>query len=122
MSSPDKSLQSLSQRRAQWAWSYLAQLPANTNEEQFEEIKKFPQRIRNAGMLQTVAFMRAKKKAGDLETLRAVESWLRQCEVIGSNEDLLKVLRDGGVLHVRLVTRETLAFVEWLIRFHEGRK
>jgi CRISPR type III-B/RAMP module-associated protein Cmr5 len=112
------SARTLSQLRAQHAWQQVESIQPNEIEQYADEAKKLPFQIRNAGLLQTMMFFRAKRKS--VGALVSLEAWLVQRKLVGEGQ-LLHALRDQKTaLQLRLITREALAYLEWIVRFSEA--
>ena len=119
MSANSAGLQTLSQKRAKHAWNVVERLQKNDIETFASEAKKFPLRIRNAGLLQCIAFMMAKSKG--LSVLNEVQDWLKVSGLVVGVE-LRALLLESDSQLLRLVTQEAIAYLEWLVRFSEARK
>jgi CRISPR-associated protein Cmr5 len=118
---PEMALQTLAQQRAKHAWDAVqAALRRSDFEKKFADpAKKMPARIRASGLGQTVAFMRAKEGG---EVLKAVAGWCHQWGLIkqGNEEGMLIQFKDGTAADLRQLTAETLAYLEWLVRFADA--
>lgn len=119
MSADLSTARTLSQMRAQHAWKQVEGVTEGEIEQYAAEAKKLPFQIRNAGLLQTMAFYQAKKKAS--RALGSVESWLVVRKLVAP-DSLFATLRQGGsAMQLREITREALAYLEWIVRFSEAR-
>jgi CRISPR-associated protein Cmr5 len=117
-------VRTLGQERAQHAWEAVQAAKEGLGGEFKERFatpaKKMPARVRTSGLGQTVAFMRLKEGA---EVVKAVADWCRRRGLIGKaggEEELLERFRKGTAADVRQLTAETLAYLEWLVRFADG--
>jgi CRISPR-associated protein Cmr5 len=117
-------LATFAQQRAQHAWDEVQKAAARPDE--FEKkfadpAKKMPVRIRASGLGQTAAFMRVKE--GDA-VLGAVTRWCHLAGVLAdsSTDSLLIQFKDGDVAQLRHLTAEVLAYLEWLVRFADGKR
>jgi CRISPR type III-B/RAMP module-associated protein Cmr5 len=113
-------IKTLSQKRAKHAWDRVQSVPAGEMAKFADEAKKFPLRVRNAGLLQTLAFVEAKKKGGEVAS--AIKGWLSEQSMLGKEDKACDVLRNGDVVVIRQMTREVMMYMEWLVRFSEARK
>ncbi len=113
-------MQTLSQKRAKHAWDWVARVDVKTIAKFADEAKKFPLRVRNAGLLQTLAYVSAKGKGEEIANV--VQDWLKQEKVLAPGKELRQVLREGNAVDIRQLTRETMLYLEWLVRFSEARK
>ena len=115
-------LATLAQQRAKHAWAEVEKASTRPDfEKKFADpAKKMPARIRASGLGQTVAFMRA-KEGGDV--LNAVESWcLRDTPKEARADALMIQFKDGDAGQLRFLTAEALAYLEWLVRFADGKR
>lgn len=118
------SLQSAAQLRARDAWNTFDKLK---QEKGFKEIadnaKKLPMRIRTAGLLQALAFLRAKDDAPELR--RALSGWvLSQMgepaqQAKAGPDALFQATLKGDNSFLRRATAESLAWLEWFNRYAE---
>ena len=114
------SMQTLSQRRAKHAWAVVeAQRVRSGFDELSDQAKKLPMRILTSGLGQSLAFLRAKKKAPEL--LAALTSWMQDYQK-GTPTELLDRITQGDSDFQRLATAECLAYLEWLVRFADAHK
>ena len=79
--------------------------------------QKLPSMIINCGLLQTIAFYKAKGD-NEGEVYSALEKWLKE-EFNIQNSDLIDYIINLPVPDYRVITREALAFSIWLKRFSE---
>jgi len=118
------SLQSLSQMRARDAWEVFDKLQNSPGfKELADEAKKLPMRVKTSGLLQALAFMRAKGEAPELR--KALSRWvLSQTGKpwIGAEDELLDAVRKGDLAFLRRATTESLAWLEWFVRFSEPKR
>jgi CRISPR-associated protein Cmr5 len=110
----------LSQDRARHAWSVVQEHCSRPTFEEFaDQAKKLPIRILTSGLGQSLAFLRAKKKAPEL--LAALTSWMQHYQR-GTPEDLLDRIVHGDSDFQRLATSECLAYLAWLVRFADAHR
>jgi CRISPR type III-B/RAMP module-associated protein Cmr5 len=115
-------LATLAQQRAKHAWAEVEKAFQRPDfEKRFADpAKKMPARIRASGLGQTVAFMRAKEGS---DVLNAVESWcLRDTPKEARTDALMAQFKDGDATHLRHLTAEALGYLEWLVRFADGKR
>lgn len=114
MSGSESQVQTLSQLRAKDAWAVVQKFQGDQNFQM--HAKRMPMRIRNAGLGQTAAYMKAKGEG--IAVYQAVEAWLqtqRLCQT-----DILTEFRQNNAKAIRLMTAEALAYLEWLVRFADA--
>jgi CRISPR-associated protein Cmr5 len=112
-------LQTLSQRRAKHAWKIVEEQSRPGFDEFADQAKKLPMRILTSGLGQSLAFLRAKKKAPEL--LRALTCWMQDYQK-GTPDDLLERVIQGDSDFQRLATAECLAYLAWLVRFADAHR
>lgn len=113
-------IQTLSQQRAKHAWTKVEEQRVRPGFDEFaEQTKKLPIRILTSGLGQTLAFLKAKRKTP--EVLEALTDWMQQYHP-GNPRDLLERIVQGNSDFQRLATAETLAYIEWLVRFADAHK
>ena len=115
-------LTTLAQQRAKHAWDEVekAYNKPGFKDEFARPAKKMQARIRASGLGQTIAFMRAKREGSDV--LNAVESWcLRGTPKEARAGGLMIQFNDGDVARLRYLTADALAYLEWLVRFADGK-
>jgi len=121
----------LEQQRAKHAWDAIIGLripnadpPYGEETETYaREAKKLPVRIRNAGLGQALAFLKAKekKKHGLKKLLNDLTGWVVGQRGIGKPpQDLLDNYLEGDADLLRRATDETLAYLVWLNRFADA--
>lgn len=108
----------LSQLRAQHAWQQVEKIKPTEVEQYAAEAKKLPFQIRNAGLLQTMTFFKSKKKT--VGSLESVEAWLEQRKVVEQGKLFQTLCEKGTAVQLRRITREALAYLEWIVRFSEA--
>jgi CRISPR-associated protein Cmr5 len=114
------SIQTLAQQRAKHAWGVVeAQRQERDFDDFADEAKKLPVRIMTSGLGQSLAFLKAKRKAPRL--LEALTERM-QCYHPGSPRDLLERIVQGNSDFQRVATAEVLAYLEWLVRFADAHK
>jgi CRISPR-associated protein Cmr5 len=110
------SIQTLAQQRAKHAWEVVEAQRQKPDFDDFaDQAKKLPVRIMTSGLGQSLAFVRAKRKAPEL--LQALTGWIARYQP-GAGELLERVIQ-GNSDFQRLATAECLAYLEWLVRFAE---
>jgi CRISPR-associated protein Cmr5 len=132
------SLQTIDQRRAKHAWEAVqaAKELKEADRKKFgNHARKLPTRIMAAGLGQALAFLYAKGYADLL--LRAIGEWVLRRPDKGLSEgaakpggkddkrkrekELLEAIVKGGTSDtLRRHTVETLAYLQWLVRFAEA--
>jgi len=109
--------------RATFAYEEAAR---NKGEEFAQLVKKIPMMIKTSGLNEAFAFMYSKQgKHGKI--LKSIESWLTNDN--NKTHLLLKNIKGEGLIQkvtmldiatYRVVTIETMAYLQWLRRFSEG--
>ncbi len=123
--------QTLDQQRAEHAWNEVEKVKGKAEAERKQfgtQAKKLPARILAAGLGQALAFLLAKsqgdgkKKQGLRDLLDALSSWLaaRRKPKAGEDERLLVRLIHGDADFQRYATAESLAYLQWLVRFADA--
>lgn len=116
-------LKALSQQRADHAWRTVERLvqakkSGDLSVEACRELKRLPVRIMTSGLGPALAFLNAKGKKGTPLFAGALSQWVGgRCQVQG---DLLESFRKKDASFLRLATAESLAYLEWLVRFAEA--
>ncbi len=120
------------QKRASHAWDVVAGLKTRVKDEKQRkefgtQAKKLPTRILTSGLGPALAFLEAKKKAGDQEKLGfalllgALGSWMAKQRPTADGEARLVVrIIKGDADFLRYATAECLAYLLWLVRFAEA--
>jgi CRISPR-associated protein Cmr5 len=114
----------LDQRRAQHAWGVVqavGQRPEAERKEFGREAKKLPVRILNSGLGPALLFLEAKN--GRAPALRAaLRDWLHERirPRSGPAQEVVARVRTGDARFLRLATAESLAYLQWLVRFAEA--
>lgn len=112
----------LDQRRAAHAWKTVAAvklLPAGQKKSYGSEAKKLPTRILSVGLAGSLAFLKAKRHE---RLIADLSDWIlkeRNLDGVGE-QDLLARIVKGDSLYLRQATDETLAYLQWLVRFAEA--
>ena len=121
----------LDQRRARHAWDAVASIKSLRGDLQKNyrlEAKRLPVRILTAGLGHALAFVRAKGRSGaGTKLLRHIADWVldkrnRPDSTADAPEDgalIMNIIKGNGT-DLQLHTQETLAYLEWLIRFVEA--
>ena len=128
----------LDQRRARHAWNMVSQIvnkhmksengkrkPDEIAKKYGGQAKKLPVRIMTAGLGQALAFIHSKDYAPEL--LKDIADWVLdkrgdpESKRPRPQEDaLIQSLIQGNADFLRRTTDETLAYLQWLIRFAEA--
>jgi len=118
----------LDQRRAAHAWAAIAAAKAleRSDRDKFGiHAKKLPTRIMASGLGQALAFLLAKKYAPLL--VQTINHWVlkrepfpRDNKELGRAAALVETIVQGDATSMRRHTAETLAYLQWLIRFAEA--
>lgn len=115
----------LDQRRAEHAWDAVEEVVQTLRPENAKkyggQAKKLPMRIRTAGLGQSLAFLKAKKYAPELE--KHLNDWVLQKHkgIKGNKSDLLDSIVKGDAAFLRRATDEVLSYLQWLNRFVDAR-
>ncbi len=114
-------MQTLDQRRATHAWETVQRVPDAEWYDFDTQGKKLPTRIMASGLGQALAFLEAKKYAPSLR--HALADWLGVRRPVEEGKDKRIVVRVifGDAEFVRFATAETLAYLQWLVRFTEAK-
>jgi CRISPR-associated protein Cmr5 len=97
----------------------------NKNEEFAQLAKKIPMMIKTSGLSETFAFMYSKQKKHGV-ILNSIYQWLKQSKTTLSiiknaqGENLVQKVTNLDIAAYRIVTTETMAYLQWLRRFSEG--
>jgi CRISPR-associated protein Cmr5 len=133
MEGTTSSLRKLEQGRAKFAWS-RAQEARSKSSIKFDEYKSYskslPMLIKTSGLGASLAFFRSKarKKNGDntaygqiYDDISAYFKEEHKRHLIDlSQKELMEAVIDLDSAQYRIITIETLAFLQWLRRFAEG--
>ncbi len=123
----------LDQRRAMHAWDAVKRIceKGNTVSADYKrEAKRLPVRIQTAGLGQSLGFLYA-KSGGDKDAksllLKDLEKWLLEergfaNQLHGTAKDcpILRLIIGGDAELLRRTTGESLAYLQWLVRFTEA--
>lgn len=128
MASSTQTTGTLEQRRAKHAWqavqNAIHQQGPHSKQDKKKfgvHVKKLPVRIMASGLGQSLAFLHAKDYAPGL--IAELNSWIQERFPDPKQpEDLLERLMAGDAVFLRRVTKETLAYLYWLVRFAEAHK
>lgn len=119
------SLKTLDQRRAAHAWKQLELLKQDRL--RFgPEAKKLPMRILSSGLGPALQFMKVRARRNDggakpeMRVLEALSSWLAEVRRPEATPDLIQRVVHGDAAFLQYATDESLAYLEWLIRFAEA--
>jgi CRISPR-associated protein Cmr5 len=113
----------LDQKRARHAWDLVQTVlkePESTRKDFGTQAKKLPARIMAAGLGQALAFLEAKGKTPRL--LEAMADWINQRRPAAGNSRLVVRIIQGDADFLRYATAESLAYLQWLVRFAEAHK
>lgn len=116
--------QTLDQKRADHAWKCVQRVKQRPGSDDARksfrvQIRKSPIRIVTAGLGHALAFLSAKGLAPDLTG--ALTEWIAlRRPPAGEEKDLLARIVHGDSEFLRYATAESLAYLEWLVRFAEG--
>jgi CRISPR-associated protein Cmr5 len=111
----------LDQQRARHAWDIIQQVmkqPESDRKNFGTQTKKLPPRIMAAGLGQALAFLEAKKKTPDL--LNALAEWMHKRRPANGEKRLVVRIIEGDADFLRYATAESLAYLQWLVRFADA--
>jgi CRISPR-associated protein Cmr5 len=111
----------LDQQRARHAWDTVKRVPETEWDDFDTQAKKLPTRIMASGLGQALAFLEAKKYTPSLR--EALAGWLHVRRPVEDGKDKRIVVRVifGDAEFIRFATAETLAYLQWLVRFTEAK-
>jgi CRISPR-associated protein Cmr5 len=113
----------LDQQRARHAWDVIERVlkePESTRKDFGTQAKKLPARIMAAGLGQALAFLEAKDKTPAL--LGALADWIHQRRPTTGDRRLVVRVIQGDADFLRYATAESLAYLQWLVRFADANK
>jgi CRISPR-associated protein Cmr5 len=113
----------LDQRRARHAWEVIQQVlkePESARKDFGTQAKKLPARVMAAGLGQALAFLEAKDKTPAL--LEALADWIHQRRPAAGDRRLVVRVIEGDADFLRYATAESLAYLQWLVRFADAHK
>lgn len=126
-------LQKIEQKRAAEAWSCVQYVNEEIEDKVFKEkyrsmVLKLPSLILTNGLGQTLAFLKSKGKGNESnpeeKVYRDLQGWLTKPDVINwggaTQPELIERIMAINSNKYRLVTTETLAFINWLKRFADA--
>ncbi len=124
-------LQTKGQERARAAWDCVENVNKLLDEKLKKEYRsnalKLPSLILTNGLGQTLAFLKSKGKRdlskSEEKVYRDIEDWLKRPGVINwgtAQGELIERIMKINSDKYRLVTTETLAFINWLKRFADA--
>jgi CRISPR-associated protein Cmr5 len=126
-------IQNINNDRAKDAYEYIEKNIKDEKELQKEFrtlARSFPTMVQVNGTCAAVAFLYAKKQSktssGSLKNsahgklLETLENWLRIKGFIGVEVSLMKSLTSCSSEEYRLISKEIIAYTQWLKRFAEG--
>ncbi|MBD2132625.1 type III-B CRISPR module-associated protein Cmr5 [Sphaerospermopsis sp. FACHB-1094] len=112
--------------RAALAWDKICQVKKNPSEN-FQKkygslARKMPTLIQVNGLAQTLAFLKAKAKENDHQILmfKNLSEWILNRFNLGTGDLLSDHILKMDSQRYRLITNESLAFLQWLKRFAEA--
>jgi CRISPR-associated protein Cmr5 len=112
----------LEQERARHAYLAVERAKKLGDRERTEygrEAKKLPVRIVNSGLGAALLFLKAKKDRA--RALReALDDWISRRHAPAGTKDLVHRIQEGDSRFLRLATAESLAYLQWLVRFAEA--
>lgn len=114
--------QKIESSRASFAYDEASK---NKTEEFAQLVKKVPMMIKTNGLSEAFAFLYSKqKKHGAI--LNSIYKWLQASQTTlgiintAKGENLVQKVTNLNVTDYRIVTTETMAYLQWLRRFSEG--
>jgi CRISPR-associated protein Cmr5 len=113
----------LDQRRARHAWDVIQGVLRETESVKKDfgtQAKKLPARIMAAGLGQALAFLEAKGKTPRL--LEALADWIHLRRPATGDRRLVVRVIEGNADFLRYATAESLAYLQWLVRFADAHK
>ena len=115
-------VQTLEQRRAAYAWKCVKEINDSTRDDYTNLAKAMPMMVMNSGLMQTLAFLKAKGKgkAHHLTLLNHVIHWITTQDHGKSDmtfELLMKDLFEATPLKFRHATAETHEILRWIRQF-----
>lgn len=126
-------LQTLEQKRAAEAWSYVQYVNEEIDDKGFKKdyrslVLKLPSLILTNGLGQTLAFLKSKGKGEESKPAEKIyqdlQVWLAKPEVINwgkaTQPELIERIMAVNSDKYRFVTIETLSFLNWLKRFADA--
>lgn len=111
----------LDQRRARDAWDVIQGVLKDSEwspKDFGTQAKKLPARVMAAGLGQALAFLEAKKRTPRL--LAALANWIQQRRPTTSDPRLVVRVIEGDADFLRYATAESLAYLQWLVRFADA--
>ena len=131
-----KSLRSLEQRRASFAWKKAGSVPMEKRKEYTSWVKKLPAMIMTNGLGQTMAFLKSKSKEDEGQQgmydllYKHISEWLTSDadiplawhnEVKQKSDIIERIVHEctGSIIY-RQAAQEALALISWLKRFAEA--
>jgi CRISPR-associated protein Cmr5 len=111
----------LDQKRARHAWDVIQRVvkePESVRKDFGTQAKKLPARIMAAGLGQALAFLEAKGKTALL--LEALAAWIHERRHTAGDRRLVVRIIEGDADFLRYATAESLAYLQWLVRFAEA--
>ncbi len=118
-------LQTLDQRRAAHAWATIEKL-RDSKQKLGPEAKRLPMRILSSGLGPALQFLKVRarrtkqEEKPEMRVLDAVSAWLAEARPPLGERDLILRIVTGDASFLQYATDESLAYLEWLIRFAEA--
>lgn len=109
----------LDRSRASDAWQKIEQV-SSTDKEYGSLARQMPTMIQVNGLVQTLSFLKAKKKNHHLKMFDHLSSWVCQ-QLRFANGDLLANAIRIESQEYRRATSESLAYLQWIKRFFEAK-
>ena len=123
MASDTSKQATLDQKRARHAWDVIQKvLASKEGQKDFgTQVKKLPARIMAAGLGQALAFLEAKNDKGKTQALLdALADWMHQRRSTAGDRRLVVRVIEGDADFLRFATAESLAYLQWLVRFADA--
>jgi CRISPR-associated protein Cmr5 len=112
--------------RAAFAWDKICHTKKNQSDNFHKKYgslaRKMPTLIQVNGLAQTLAFLKDKAKENDHQNLmvKNLSEWICNRFNLGTGDLLSEHILKMDSQHYRLITNESLAFLQWLKRFAEA--
>jgi CRISPR-associated protein Cmr5 len=116
-------LRSLEQERARYAWDCInevKELKEAVEEKYSSYVKRAPALIQTNGLGSTLAFYKSKGENAYELLYKHIDGWFKKkCH---TNQDIIEwiISENTSSLDIFIVTRETLALLNWMKRFAEA--
>ncbi|MFP7756003.1 type III-B CRISPR module-associated protein Cmr5 [Thermodesulfobacteriota bacterium B35] len=111
-------VQSKSQRFANLVFPHVSEIAASDHAAKYKTLsKKAGSLVRNSGLMQTIAFFRAKATRSGEEHHQDfydyLQDELRKLTILPANQDLFEYVRNSSVPEYMYLTREILLLINW---------